>query len=113
VEETVDRSLNATFLHEPVDDPDLDRILVPSRHYQHPQDVLADKSLTIREKRAILASWASDACSLPSRPLLRRPPGVDTPVAFDDIMDALRSLDYGPPLEQCEGRRSPSPTCDV
>jgi hypothetical protein len=107
------RNLTAAVLHAPVDDPDLDRLLVPRQHYRHPKDVLGDNTLSVQEKRAILASWASDACSLPSRPGLRLVPGMDAPVAFDDVMDALRSLDYGPSLRNASDRRTPSPTCDA
>jgi len=50
--------------------------------------------LTLNEKRAILASWASDACAIESVPALRRAPTKGgRPVAFDDVMDALRALD--------------------
>jgi hypothetical protein len=74
-------------------DLSLDRLLSPARHFQHPQDVLEDGSLDIWEKRAILSSWASDACAVESMPALRRPPGAERPVSFDEIMDALRRLD--------------------
>jgi len=107
------RNLKMAVLHVPVDDPDLDRLLVPSHHYRHPREVLADHSLSIQEKRAILASWASDACSLPLRPWLRQVPGKEAPVAFDDVMDALRSLDYGPSIRDASDRRTPSPNCDA
>lgn len=103
----------AKICHLPVGDDELDRLLVPSRHYSHPRDVLADANLSLPEKRAILASWVSDACSVPSRPLVRQPPGFEIPVAFDDIMDALRSLDYGPSSAMAPDRRTPSPTCDA
>ncbi|MDP3897925.1 MAG: hypothetical protein Q8Q62_14735 [Mesorhizobium sp.] len=71
----------------------LDRLLHPARFYAHPNDVLADPSLDVRARRAILSSWASDACAVESMPALRQPPGAPRPVAFDDIMDALRALD--------------------
>lgn len=71
----------------------LDRLLSPARHYRHPKDVLRDPTLDRDEKRAILSSWASDACAVESMPALRQPPGAEQPVAFDVIMDALRSLD--------------------
>ena len=46
----------------------------------------------MQEKRAILASWASDACAVEAAPELRRP--AEAPVVrFDDIMDALKRLD--------------------
>lgn len=103
----------AALCHFPVGDDDLDRLLTPSRHYSHPQDVLADANVSMQEKRAILASWVSDACSVPSKPSLRQLPGVATPVAFDDIMEALRSLDYGPSAGAVTDQHTPSRTCDA
>jgi hypothetical protein len=71
---------------------DFDALLHPARAFAHPTDVVRDPDLTLNEKRAILASWASDACAVEAAPELRRPP--DGPlVRFDDIMDALRKLD--------------------
>jgi hypothetical protein len=54
-------------------------------------DVVNDPDLTTQEKRAVLASWASDACAVEAAPELRQP-GAHV-VAFDDIMDALKRLD--------------------
>ncbi|TIQ33580.1 MAG: hypothetical protein E5X48_22975 [Mesorhizobium sp.] len=71
----------------------LDRLLSPARHFKHPDDVVKDDSLDLQEKRAILSSWASDACAVESVPALRLPPGSDRPVSFDQIMDALCRLD--------------------
>lgn len=51
----------------------LDRLLSPARHYRHPEDVLRDDTLERSEKRAILSSWASDACAVESMPALRQP----------------------------------------
>jgi len=81
------------------DDPDLDRLFRPSRHFSSPGQVVASKELSIARKRAILSSWASDACAVESCPVLRRPPGAAAAFAFDDIIDALRQLD-GLPDEQ-------------
>lgn len=75
------------------DDLSLDRLLSPARHYDHPDQVLRDARLSLVEKRAILSSWASDACAVESMPALRMPPGAPRPVSFDAIMDALRRLD--------------------
>ena len=75
------------------DDLALDRLLSPGRHYKHPDDVLRDSALDIGEKRAILSSWASDACAVESMPALRQPPGTRQPIPFDSVMDALRQLD--------------------
>src|SRR3954463_1556430 len=73
---------------------DLDDLLHPAQAFSHPSDVVNDPDLTLNEKRAILASWASDACAVGSVPELRRAPtNGGTPVAFDDVMDALRALD--------------------
>ncbi len=71
----------------------VDRLLSPARHYRHPDDVLRDDTLERSEKRAILSSWASDACAVESMPALRQPPGAESPIPFDVIMDALRRLD--------------------
>jgi hypothetical protein len=72
---------------------DLDTLLHPAGAFAHPSDVLRDPDLTFNEKRAILASWASDACAIEAAPALRQAPGTTRPVSFDDIMDALRVLD--------------------
>ena len=72
---------------------DLDDLLHPAQAFEHPSQVVNDPDLTLNEKRAILASWASDACALEAAPDLRCPPGGKKPVRFDDVMEALRSLD--------------------
>ena len=76
---------------------DLDQVLNPAAVFNHPRDVLNDPDLSKQEKRAILSSWASDACAVDSMPALRQPPDDKAPVSFDDIVDALRSLDDDPP----------------
>jgi hypothetical protein len=73
-------------------DFDLDSLLHPAQAFDHPCDVVRDPDLTLNEKRAILASWASDACAVDSAPALRKPPNGRV-VTFDDVVDALRSLD--------------------
>jgi hypothetical protein len=73
-------------------DFDLDHLLHPARAFGHPRRVVEDPDLTLNEKRAILASWASDACAVEAVPALRQAPGTK-PVQFDDVMDALRALD--------------------
>ena len=71
---------------------DIDELLHPAQAFSHPSEVVDDPDLTLNEKRAILASWASDACAVEAAPALRtNPNGV--PIKFDDIMDALRTLD--------------------
>jgi hypothetical protein len=90
------------YVFDGTDRFDLDTLLHPAGAFAHPEDVVRDPDLTLNEKRAILASWASDACAVEAAPALRRPPGAARPVSFDDIMDALRLLDrlareYQPP----------------
>jgi|SRR6185295_8896941 hypothetical protein len=80
---------------------DLDTLLHPAHAFPCPADVLNDPDLTLSEKRAILASWASDACAVEAVPALRKPSGI-APIRFDDIMDALRELD-----RQGDGRPMP------
>ena len=91
----MDRTLpkNIPSIAPETSDPSLDRLLFPARHFDHPDEVAGDRTLDVQEKRAILASWASDACAVESMPALREPPGAASPVTFDAIMDALRRLD--------------------
>ncbi len=71
---------------------DLDGLLHPAQAFGHPSEVVNDPDLTLNEKRAILASWASDACAVEAAPELRSAPHSSA-VRFDDIMEALRTLD--------------------
>ncbi len=82
---------------------ELDALLHPSRKFARPMDVVHDSSLSLNEKRAVLASWASDACALEAAPELRC---LDSGrvVRWDDVMDALRRLDN----EAADERRSAS-----
>ena len=63
--------------------PDLDELLHPAQAFSHPSEVVNDPDLTLNEKRAILASWASDACAVEAAPSLRV--GPKAPVRFDEI----------------------------
>lgn len=73
-------------------DFDLDRFLHPAGAFRTPMEVVNDPDMTRQEKRAILASWASDVCAVEAAPELRQAPS-GPPVRFDDIMDALKRLD--------------------
>ena len=75
---------------------DLNAILHPGSVFDHPRDVLADTALSRAEKRAILASWASDAAAVTSCPSLRAVPGAKRAVTIDEILEALSSLDHSP-----------------
>ena len=71
---------------------DLDALLHPAKAFAHPMDVVRDADLTLNEKRAILASWASDACAVEAAPELRSIASGNL-VRWDGIMDALKALD--------------------
>ena len=74
----------------------LNALLHPGTAFDHPRDVVSHPSLSFSEKRAILASWASDASAIASCPSLRAPDGLKAPVTIDEILEALCALDQGP-----------------
>ena len=74
----------------------LDSLLHPGTAFEHPRDVVSHDRLSLAEKRAILASWASDASAIASCPSLRAPKGLKAPVTIDEILEALYALDEGP-----------------
>ena len=53
---------------------DFNALLHPDTVFDHPRDVVGDQNLSLGEKRAILASWASDAAAVASSTL----PGIFT-----------------------------------
>lgn len=75
---------------------DINPLLHPGTRFDHPRDVVSHPSLSLSEKRAILASWASDASAITSCPSLRAPAGLKKPVTIDEILEALCELDGGP-----------------
>jgi hypothetical protein len=75
---------------------DLNAILHPGSVYDHPRDVVADQTISLGEKRAILASWASDAAAVASNPALRELPGSRRLVTIDDVLEAMSALDHHP-----------------
>ena len=75
---------------------DFQALLHPGTVFEHPKDVVSHPDLTLAEKRAILASWASDASAIASCPSLRAPEGLKAPVTIDEILEALCALDGGP-----------------
>jgi len=83
-----------TALHDNV--VDLNAIIHPNTVFEHPRDVVAHPALSLSEKRATLASWASDASAIASSPALRAPEGLKAPVTIDEILEALCALDEGP-----------------
>jgi hypothetical protein len=70
----------------------LEWLIAPAAAFNHPDDVRSHSGLTIAEKRAILASWASDAHAVDDMPWLRQLEcGARIPLS--EILSALRSLD--------------------
>src|SRR4051812_16832480 len=60
--------------------------IAPGDVFRHPREVLAYPGLSKAEKRAILASWASDARAVESCPALRCLPGCKAePVPLDAV----------------------------
>jgi hypothetical protein len=72
------------------------RVLVQGMNLRRPTDVVRAPTLSVDDKRAILAAWASDFYALDSKPALRQLPGT-TPVSIDEVQSALKELDrrYG------------------
>jgi hypothetical protein len=83
---------------------DFNALLHPGTVFAHPRDVVSDPNLTLSEKRAILASWASDASAIASCPALRAPEGLKAPVHIDEILDALQALDGSGPRHPPGGK---------
>lgn len=95
-----DRNLNG-----PATNMDMTELLHPADAFCHPMDVVEDNDLTPYEKRAILSSWATDACAVKD---LRDPSRTfhETAVSFDDILDALGALDSEPQQSSARKPRS-------
>jgi hypothetical protein len=79
---------------------DMATMLHPADAFAHPMDIVDDCDLTSYEKRAILSSWASDACAVPE------PSRRTTAVRFDDILDALQLLESEPEFAVDDGEGS-------
>jgi hypothetical protein len=80
--------------------------VAPGDVFRHPREVLIHAGLSRTEKRAILASWASDARAVESCPSLRCLPGCRAePVPVDEILAALQALDG----EQAKRREAETP----
>jgi hypothetical protein len=74
--------------------------------YTHPRDVTSNPKLTTAEKRAVLASWISDARAVENAPSLRR---LDSGavVEVDAILRALVLLDELAPDRRGDSKRLP------
>jgi hypothetical protein len=83
---------------------------IPSRPiFQRPDEVFADPEMSRAEKRALLASWASDARAVPGLPSMRQLEDGSL-IDLDEILQALKALDAasnpGPLTTTTRGRRS-------
>jgi hypothetical protein len=99
------RGINRDFhidLHEPTE-LEIEDLLHPADAFEHPQEVVNDPDLTLNEKRAVLASWASDACAVEAAPGLRCTRRGST-VPIDAVLEALQTLD-----KIVEAERKPAP----
>ncbi|MDB5507353.1 MAG: hypothetical protein JWR75_1991 [Devosia sp.] len=64
----------------------------PQSFHTDPDDVLNDPDLTVADKRAVLANWASDIRAVRNRPALRRLDNGAV-VDIDAILAAMKRLD--------------------
>jgi hypothetical protein len=62
-------------------------------NFRYPHQLVRDPAMTLEEKRAILAAWASDLHAVDSLPVLRHLPGTPFPVTFSSVMAAMAELD--------------------
>lgn len=80
-------------------------LVAPGDLFRHPREVVVHPHLTREDKRAVLASWASDACALENAPGLRCLTGARAePVPVDAVLAALAELDRS--LEARRSRKS-------
>lgn len=68
-------------------------VLLQGMQLRRPIDVVRAPSLSVDDKRTILAAWASDYYAVDSQPALRRVPGTPEPVSIDEVQSALKELD--------------------
>lgn len=68
-------------------------VLMPGMQLRRPIDVVRSPSLSVDDKRAILAAWASDLYTVESKPALRHLPGTPEAVSIDEVQSALIELD--------------------
>jgi hypothetical protein len=67
--------------------------LRPAVGFSHPADVIKDPHLDPQDKRAILASWASDASAVEDEPAQRWLLGTPGPVPYSEVRHALAQLE--------------------
>ncbi len=80
----------------------LERGVRPAVGFQSPDDVVKDPHLSLRDRREILSSWASDASAVRDEPRLRWLLGTAEPVPLAEVLAALKRLDA---MEAACGKR--------
>ncbi|MGV1760884.1 hypothetical protein ACQZ6F_29115 [Rhizobium sp. A22-96] len=72
-------------------------VLLHGMQIERPLDVVKARALSVDDKRAVLAAWASDFYAVDSKPAVRHMPGTPKPVSIDEVQVALKELDrrYG------------------
>ena len=70
----------------------IDWLVTPGLAFSHPNEVLDHPELSHAERRAILASWASDARAVEGAHWMRCPDNGAV-VTLAEVLDALRKLD--------------------
>jgi hypothetical protein len=85
--------------------------LMQGMQFRRPFDVVTAPFLSIDDKRAILAAWASDFYAVNSKPALRQLAGTPRPVSIDEVQSALTELDRRYALEAAASTGVVSPTC--
>ncbi|WP_209018637.1 hypothetical protein [Endobacterium cereale] len=68
-------------------------VLMRGMQLRRPIDVVKAPSLSIDDKRTILAAWASDFYVVESKSALRQLPGTPEAVQINEIQSALIELD--------------------
>ena len=68
-------------------------VLLQGMQLRRPIDVVRAPSISVDDKRAILAAWASYFYAVDSKPALRQVPGTPEPVPIDEVQSALKELD--------------------
>lgn len=68
-------------------------VLVSGLRLCQPIDVVRAPALSVDDRRAILAAWASELYAVDSQPSLRHLPGTPGPILIDEVQAALSELD--------------------
>jgi len=82
-------------------------LLFIGRLYHHPDEIVRDRDIHVKRKRALLSDWASDRNAVVSKPALRRHPVTGVQVTIDEIISALRCLDGHPTFQSAPDIRLP------